>query len=316
MIVCGAGDPHGSSLENALQTRGYDCASQPFHPSEIADGIIKWDINGGWIFAKDGLKWQLSQIDIIIWRFKPSVWQPPFAFLDDEDLSFRQREWFKFFSSFEAMCPNAFWCNTPMWSEYSGLKINQLLAAYKAGMNVPETIITNDKKEIISKLENGQYIYKTLSHPFHNEKNIILSTKLDKSIIENDLLDFSLSPNLIQKYIEKDYELRVIFCCGEIKTVRILSQKNDRTKVDWRADTYDKSIYSVFEIDAKIKKDIVSLMANLNLEFGILDFIVGKDGVVWFLEVNPSGQWLWIDTLINSKITEFVAESLVSKKIT
>ncbi|MCA9643039.1 MAG: hypothetical protein KC492_20215, partial [Myxococcales bacterium] len=39
-----------------------------------------------------------------------------------------------------------------------------------------------------------------------------------------------------------------------------------------------------------------SLMEALGLRFGRLDFVLDKEGTLWFLEVNPNGQFAWLDT--------------------
>jgi acetyl/propionyl-CoA carboxylase alpha subunit len=53
-------------------------------------------------------------------------------------------------------------------------------------------------------------------------------------------------------------------------------------------------------------------MKIMQLEFGALDFIVDPEGNWWFLEVNPSGQWLWIETLTGLDISGEIAQWLIS----
>jgi D-alanine-D-alanine ligase-like ATP-grasp enzyme len=51
-------------------------------------------------------------------------------------------------------------------------------------------------------------------------------------------------------------------------------------------------------------------MAELNLEYGALDFVLTPDGRFVFLEINPNGQWLWLDDMLSLGITTAVAEWL------
>mgnify|MGYP000623536185 CR=1 FL=1 len=53
-------------------------------------------------------------------------------------------------------------------------------------------------------------------------------------------------------------------------------------------------------------------MTTLGLEFGALDFVVDGDGNYLFLEVNPNGQWLWLEDFLGFPISERIAEWLVS----
>ncbi|MCW1360319.1 hypothetical protein [Campylobacter sp. US33a] len=42
----------------------------------------------------------------------------------------------------------------------------------------------------------------------------------------------------------------------------------------------------------------------MNLEYGALDFIVNLQNEWIFLEINYSGQWLWIEDLSGLKISD------------
>jgi D-alanine-D-alanine ligase-like ATP-grasp enzyme len=48
-------------------------------------------------------------------------------------------------------------------------------------------------------------------------------------------------------------------------------------------------------------------MRRLGLTFGALDFVMTADGDLVFLEVNPNGQWLWLDDQLDFGISEAVA---------
>ena len=43
-----------------------------------------------------------------------------------------------------------------------------------------------------------------------------------------------------------------------------------------------------------IQESIFSLMSDLRLQYGRIDF-PAKGGVYSFLEVNPNGEWGWLD---------------------
>jgi D-alanine-D-alanine ligase-like ATP-grasp enzyme len=46
--------------------------------------------------------------------------------------------------------------------------------------------------------------------------------------------------------------------------------------------------------------------------FGALDFIYSKEGEYVFLELNPNGQWLWLEHESGYNLTKKVAENLLS----
>jgi hypothetical protein len=51
-------------------------------------------------------------------------------------------------------------------------------------------------------------------------------------------------------------------------------------------------------------------MCSLELTFGALDFAVDAAGSWWFYEINPNGQWLWIERQTGLPIAASLAELL------
>lgn len=53
-------------------------------------------------------------------------------------------------------------------------------------------------------------------------------------------------------------------------------------------------------------------MDAFNLMFGAFDFIVTPRNEWVFLEVNPNGQWLWLERSLNLNISQKIVEYLIS----
>ena len=54
-------------------------------------------------------------------------------------------------------------------------------------------------------------------------------------------------------------------------------------------------------------------MDRLELNFAAIDLIETPDGEHVFLEVNPNGQWLWLDDMLKLGISQAVADWLGSE---
>lgn len=54
------------------------------------------------------------------------------------------------------------------------------------------------------------------------------------------------------------------------------------------------------------------LMDDFNLAFGAFDFIVTPENEWIFLEVNPNGQWLWLEKSLKLDISKKIIEYLIS----
>ncbi len=51
-------------------------------------------------------------------------------------------------------------------------------------------------------------------------------------------------------------------------------------------------------------------MGELDLRYGALDFVVDRYDRWWFLEVNPNGQWLWLEQATGQPMSAAVAGAL------
>lgn len=48
----------------------------------------------------------------------------------------------------------------------------------------------------------------------------------------------------------------------------------------------------------------------LNLQFAAIDFVLDVENRYWFLEINPNGQWVWIEHLVELPISKEIVNQL------
>jgi hypothetical protein len=107
-------------------------------------------------------------------------------------------------------------------------------------------------------------------------------------------VDLDLSyPWLLQKQIEADSDVTVVFVAG-----RCFAFALDRTTfegVDWRKHINKTELdWHRIKLPQLLEDSIRLYMDEAGLQFGRFDFLcVGDD--YYFLEVNPNGQWAWLD---------------------
>lgn len=53
------------------------------------------------------------------------------------------------------------------------------------------------------------------------------------------------------------------------------------------------------------------LSKRITLKFGAIDLIKDKDGNYVFLEINPNGQWAWVQTQTGLPIAEAIIDELL-----
>lgn len=59
----------------------------------------------------------------------------------------------------------------------------------------------------------------------------------------------------------------------------------------------------------------LALTRKLNLQFGAIDFVETPTGEFIFLEINPNGQWAWIEEQTGMPISETIAKQLIDEHL-
>lgn len=239
---------------------------------------------------------------------------PPSKFDDIKDPDSRAlvtEETKEFLRQFYYGMDQVFWLCTPWGIQYSRGRLNQLLMAERWGFKIPRTLFTSNEKrfkEFYKRCKDG-LIIKTISsgacvssdgelNPIYTE--VIDSGNLqgfDTSLIEN-------SPCLFQEKLVAQYEIRVTSVGWKNFAVRI-----DADVTDWRKRDANPR-YSIYDLPPYLDKLITKYLSRSNLNFGCFDFIRTADGEYYFLELNPNGQWLWLELETGIPISNSVIDLL------
>jgi hypothetical protein len=103
-----------------------------------------------------------------------------------------------------------------------------------------------------------------------------------------------LTPGIFQVRVPKAHELRVTVMGHHVVTARLLSQEVEEARLDWRA-AGSRVQVEPDRLPPAVEEGCLRLMESLGILFGAFDFIVTPDGEHVFLEVNPAGQFLWVE---------------------
>lgn len=205
------------------------------------------------------------------------------------------------------------WLSHPKYVYQAENKIFQMRLARDIGFYLPDTIITNQHSELKKFIDKHKrnVIVKPLSQGRIKQLSgfkTIFTNLLTPSIIDN-LDSYSLTPSIYQEYIEKEFELRITVVDDKIFSARIDSQKYDETKIDWRK---QKMPFEKYPLPNDIRDKCLALIKKLNLSFGAIDIIKDSKGNYIFLEVNPNGQWAWLDMDAGLNISDEIINYLTT----
>jgi len=260
-----------------------------------------------------------------IWNRRRPPTKLPKSFSDEAVREYIVRESQIFLSSLHDMLKSPLWVSNPDSLEKASRKPYQLLVAQEMGFCVPETFIGNSVSVATEFLAShndialkaigmGAIEIRSESCPEFDCMRMY-TRRLDNNQLEAVLPQVQNCPVIIQPYVQKDFELRITVVGTKVFACAIYSQMAERTKEDWRRYDFLKTPHRAYTLPKEVEQRCLALMSTLGLMFGCIDMIVTPKGEYVFLEINPNGQWLWIERMTGMPIADALIDMLIAGKV-
>ncbi|WP_411679671.1 MvdC/MvdD family ATP grasp protein [Clostridium thailandense] len=212
---------------------------------------------------------------------------------------------------------NKYWLNNVYNIREAENKIYQLQVAQEIGFKIPMSVISNQNEEVNKVIEdcNNDCIIKPIKSGNMKDKNCpkaVFTTKLDKSKF-NNINQIESFPLFIQNNIHKQFDLRITVIGEYVFAAQIHSQNNRDSEIDWRRGRKILE-HKNHELPVKIRKMCIELTQKMNLNYSAIDMVLDKDGNYVFLEINPNGQWAWIEKRLGFPLSEKIVDLLIGKE--
>jgi hypothetical protein len=207
--------------------------------------------------------------------------------------------------------PDIVWINHPHRHIVANSKPEQLAAARRVGLAIPPTLVSNDPDEVRAFMAAapGPVVYKCFSQALDLPEGQAQFTGVVTPAQQARLDLIRTTPGVFQHYVPKRYELRITVVGERVFAGRINSQATAESSVDWRHRPFDMES-EPYALPERICKPILAFMRDFGLIYGAFDFIVTPDGDYVFLEVNPGGQYMWVESTTGMPITEALADAM------
>lgn len=298
LILAPADDPNAILMQCALDHFGVQAlhSSSAWHPDLSASSVEISDDNP--LCARGGL----AGLEIsAVWNRRPRPLQQVTG-AHPADAQFLRHEWQLFHGNvfaLQAELSPCLWANSPAGARDCEHKLLQLQQARRLGFKIAPTLVSNDPGAIRDFIrKHGQVIYKAfMPHTWKDADGRIYNVgvpQLDPDSVVDDV-SLGLCPGIYQKYIEKRADLRVTVIGAHAFAVRI--QRDDgEAFVDWRPRIgMQDCITAACTLPQQMLDRLQALMRALGIVYGAVDLVEDHDGELHFLEVNQTGQFIFVE---------------------
>jgi hypothetical protein len=319
LIVTSKRDSHVGAV-----TKHLDAAARPWVRVNVEDLATNTEITiqpalgSGNLSMRDSGK--VLDLDAVtaVWYRKPDPVALGHFQIDEAARDYVEAEFNEVIHGIYALLGRAKWINNPLYARVAHRKLLQLRVAHEVGFKVPETIVTNNLEYAVefSKMQNGDLAIKSLgaiSVIHETDNQVVQYGVFTRRITEKELLaqgeKVRHMPTMFQQFVEKQAELRITCVGREVFACKISPRDGDVTSDDHRFDTANLP-HEAVNIPELVDR-MHTYMDRFGLNFGCFDFIVPKcGGEPIFLEMNPNGQWHWVQQLTGQDIGSAVARLL------
>lgn len=196
------------------------------------------------------------------------------------------------------------WVNPIKADAAAGHKPYQLKIAPQVGLEIPDTLITNDPVKAAEFIEShrGKVVYKALA----GLPDAWRETRLLRDEERSLLSAVQYAPVIFQELIEGN-DLRITIIGEEIFAAEMDTSKS-RYPYDIRMDMTVPA--RQVTLDAGTAEALLRLMKKLGIVYGAIDMRRRPDGSYVFFEINPAGQFLYIEELTGAPISKALASRL------
>lgn len=231
-------------------------------------------------------------------------------------------EWSEALEGFFAHIPRNRWVNYPADNALASRKLEQLTTAQSLGFVVPETCVTQTPAVLRDFFahHHGEVIVKPLGNAYlerpDNEGDSVIFTNRVKATDLEDLTDLARCPTLFQQAVRKHSDIRITVIDDAIHAVELTANDDSgHQRCDIRRNNMADVTYRTIELPRDKADKLRILMRHYGLRFAAIDMAIAEDGTWYFFEINPNGQWAWLDLCGGTAIYKSFLASFDAKSI-
>jgi glutathione synthase/RimK-type ligase-like ATP-grasp enzyme len=147
---------------------------------------------------------------------------------------------------------------------------------------------------------------------YEGGKELVVFTNPVKPENLADLSGLRLCPATFQEMLPKSLEIRATVVGQRVMSAAVDSQVSTRATHDWRRDGVRMlQDWKPYQLPVEVEEKILRLMDYFSLNYGAVDIILTPDGKHIFLELNPCGEFFWLERSPGLPISDAIADVLL-----
>jgi glutathione synthase/RimK-type ligase-like ATP-grasp enzyme len=206
--------------------------------------------------------------------------------------------------------------NAPAATARAEHKLLQLRYAQQLGFTVPPTLATNCPNAARRVVGPAAAIAKTVvggKLTIDGTDHAVFTSAITAEDLNADD-EILACPVIFQSRIDTEFDLRVTVVGNQVFAARISLRNRTQHDLDWRRADPTRLIYERHVLPPELESKCTKLVAAMGLTYGALDFVVTPAGDHIFLELNPAGQWGWIEQVLGFPITNAILDRLTEEQ--
>ncbi|HEU4650483.1 MAG TPA: hypothetical protein VFS49_03625 [Croceibacterium sp.] len=202
-------------------------------------------------------------------------------------------------------CSEALWVNNIVRDTAAAHKPWQLEMARRVGLSIPDTLITTDPDKVRAfwDARRGEVIYKPFLQTLHSWRETRQLRREELALLDS----VRIAPVIFQSLVPGAADLRVTVIGDEVLPAAV-----DIRKMEYKLDVrLNQQEYERHDLPPEVAGKLLALMRALGLEYGAIDLRLTPEGEYVFFEVNPAGQFLFVEHAAGLPVSQVLAAHLV-----
>ncbi|MGH3671861.1 MAG: ATP-grasp domain-containing protein [Pseudonocardiaceae bacterium] len=305
LIISIRGDLHSLAVQHGVRRRGYEQCH-----------IVECDNMGGsptllwksWtnpseskILTSENITISLEDVSVIWWRRVRADQLTATYLTNDHERDIVNNDCRGALAGILAATFSGEWISRPEATDRAADKLFQLSIAQRAGFRIPRTMVSQSRGDVAEFFRQEK---KVIVKPVVGARGPLLYTQFINDPLSIPEQSFVACPAVYQEYIEGRRHIRMN-CFGDDVNAALI----ETVDLDWRPNL--NVPVSKWTVPDTLAQQVRSVLQQLGLRMGIVDIKLTPDGEPVWLEVNPQGQFLFLEPLLGEPLTERFVDFLL-----